>query len=212
MKKQILLMLVLLATADMKAQIDSLIDSRDGEIYITVHIGNQVWMAENLRYKVDGSWLNPSNPNKKYGRLYDWSTIMIQNKTNKNVQGICPTGWHVPSDKEWKILERSLGMNQRESNKLNSWRGKNQGKKMKSQTGWKEIQQGAYNIGFNALPAGNYSPLGNFLGLGKDTAFWSSTQTSCLRSIVRYLEKEKAKIFRYKALKSFGATCRCVEN
>ena len=75
-------------------------DSRDGEVYQTVILCNQHWMAENLRYNPSapfngfGAWINISSPSTIYGRLYDWTTA----------QTACPSGWHLPSDTEWSTL------------------------------------------------------------------------------------------------------------
>jgi uncharacterized protein (TIGR02145 family) len=77
-------------------------DARDGHQYAWVKIGTQTWMAENLKYDAKvGSWSynNDSVNVKTYGRLYNWKTA----------QAACPKGWHVPSDKEWGILIKSLG-------------------------------------------------------------------------------------------------------
>ena len=107
--------------------LDSIIDVRDGEVYKTVKIGNQTWMAENLRYNASGSWLNPINPSVQYGRLYDWGTVMngasSSSSSPSGVQGICPSGWHVPSDAEWATLENAIG-------------GNAVGTAMKSTSGW----------------------------------------------------------------------------
>ncbi len=98
--------------------LSTMTDSRDGEIYATVEIGGQTWMAENLRYDVPGNvsldTINLANPSTTYGRLYDWATIMNGATTSSSnpsgVQGVCPSGWHLPSDSEWNEMEMALGM------------------------------------------------------------------------------------------------------
>jgi len=80
-------------------------DSRDGRVYAWIKIGNQTWMAENLKFAAHlGSWSynNDSANLATYGRLYTWKTA----------QTSCPKGWHVPSDKEWGVLIQTLGGNQ----------------------------------------------------------------------------------------------------
>ncbi|MDP4267247.1 MAG: FISUMP domain-containing protein [Bacteroidota bacterium] len=90
-------------------------DPRDGNIYKTITIGNQTWMIQNLNYNISGSWCyNNSNANCSiYGRLYDWNTLIQGGTTSNNipsgVQGICPNGWHIPSNSEWNILFSNLG-------------------------------------------------------------------------------------------------------
>lgn len=113
--------------------INSLRDSRDGQTYKYVKIGNQVWMAENLNYETANSYCyNDNSTNcEKYGRLYEWSAAL----------NACPIGWHLPSDADFEILVEAVG-------------GENvAGKNLKSTTGWDLCGNGV-DFGFNALPGG----------------------------------------------------------
>jgi uncharacterized protein (TIGR02145 family) len=167
----------------------------DSKIYRTVRIGNQWWMAENLRetkYRngnqipniTDSStWAglssgarcsyhnNESNVSV-YGCLYN--QYAVQNRWN-----IAPAGWHVPTDEEWKTLEKYLGMSQSEVDDY-GWRGTNEGGKLK-ETGtshWQSPKTGATNeSGFSGLPGGcRHSGVGSFDYLGTNAYFWSATQ------------------------------------
>ncbi len=117
----------------------------DGNVYETVQIGEQLWMAENLKttHYNDGSEIpnitnngewsglstgaysdymnNPTN-SETYGRLYNWYTV-------DDDRGVCPTGWHVPSDEEFMALEMELGMSEEDANDM-SLRGTNEGSKL----------------------------------------------------------------------------------
>ena len=137
----------------------SFTDSRDGHKYKTVEIGDQTWMAENLNYKVnDGkqSWCYDKKKSncEKYGRLYTW----------KAAQKVCPAGWHLPSLEEFgTLLEKDGSSEEAKSANLRA-------------PSWEE---GEDKYGFSALPAGGYrSSYKEFLSLGYDAYFWSSTEGS----------------------------------
>jgi len=127
---------------------EEFIDSRDGRKYKSVKIGAQTWMAEDLRYEAKQSKCHETDKCKKYGRLYNWETVMNGAKSSTTgttkVQGICPVGWHLPRDTEWEALIKSVGTNA--------------GAKLKAPMYWlnkeKPSCNGTDNHGFSALPAG----------------------------------------------------------
>ncbi|MCP4440376.1 MAG: hypothetical protein GY810_15630 [Aureispira sp.] len=182
---------------------DSLTDSRDGEIYATVKINNQIWMAENLRYDTLGSWSNPDNPSAIYGRLYSWTIA----------QTACPNGWHLPSDAEWSTLEVALGMNPSDSTTTVYGYRDTHGTGMKSTTGWSR-GNGTNTSGFNVFPAGNHISNG-YSGWGNYAYFWSSTELGGTKTWARYLGCGSAGVFRDlfdSTHKSFGFSCRCIKD
>ena len=79
----------------------SITDHRDGQIYKTVKIGNQVWMAENLNYETENSYCYDDRMSNclKYGRLYTWS----------NAMEVCPRGWRLPNKEDWETLLKNVG-------------------------------------------------------------------------------------------------------
>jgi uncharacterized protein (TIGR02145 family) len=193
-----------------------LVTDIDGNKYATIRIGNQTWMAENLkvtRYN-DGteiphvreqSWssigearsfynLNIAN-NEIYGTLYNGNTVL----TGK----ICPTGWHVPNDDEWWTLIDYLGG------------PPVAGGKLKSTTNlWESPNTGATNSsGFSALPGG-FREYSSFVNLGYTGSFWTSTEAiGGLRH--RYLANDDVSIIRTQygvSKSSLGYSCRCIKN
>jgi uncharacterized protein (TIGR02145 family) len=126
-------------------------DIRDGKIYKKVQIGSQIWMAENLRYAADGSRCydngsglmairQPDGTVKGYsveeyceyiGRLYDWYTAMDDEESSganpSGVEGVCPVGWHIPSDAEWETLIDYVGINAGSKLKSRTFEGETPG-------------------------------------------------------------------------------------
>ncbi len=173
-------------------------DPRDGKSYKTVKIGNQVWMAENLNYETANSYCynNSADSCKKYGRLYTWAAAMDsagQFSTNaagcgfgtscsatNPVQGVCPNGWHLPSESEWADLFSTVGLRFNENAKL----GQNfMGATILETTkGWYKNSRfdliGLDSYGFSGLPAGFRTKGGLFNDILINTFFWCSTDYS----------------------------------
>ena len=146
-------------------------------------IGEQVWMAENLNCYVAGSkcYNNDSANCATYGRLYDWATAMgIDEKYNRELwngsdakhQGICPSGWHIPSNEDWNILITTA---------INATGGSSFtiGTKLKAENGWNlhdDIPFGTDDFGFSALPGGDGGPDGKFANVGVAGSWWSTIE------------------------------------
>jgi len=151
-------------------------DCRDGQTYTTVTIGTQTWMAENLNYAVDSSWCYASSADScaKYGRLYQWASAMGLSATYNSTsasgvistphQGVCPAGWHIPTDAEWTILENAVGSEDVA------------GTALKSVSGWDEGGNGTDTYGFSVLPAGTRYSNGAFGYVGYYANFWSAAE------------------------------------
>ncbi len=165
-------------------------DSRNGQKYRAVKIGEKTWMAENLNYETGNSWCyGDDNSNcEKYGRLYDWNTA----KTS------CPAGWHLPVKGEWKELESALG-------------GGNAGIAIKSTSGWDGNGNGTDSYGFSALPGGHRNPDGTFDNDGKFGSWWTATVDGSGTAYIRYMNSNSNVGDDYH-VKSYGFSVRCVED
>ena len=133
------------------------------------------------------------------GGFYKWNEMMGYS-TTPGVQGICPTGWHLPGDEEWKDLEIALGMTQAEADKT-GLRGTNQGTQLKK----------GGTSGFKALLAGLHNGAGAFGNRGVDAVFWSSTESGSL-AWHRNLHSGEARVKRYLTATSSGHSVRCVKD
>jgi len=204
------------------------INDIDGNTYKTVKIGNQVWMAENLKtskytdgtlisYITDktqwsnqttGAWCyynNDTANNAKYGKLYNWYAVSPTTNGNKN---ICPSGWHVPTDAEWTVLTDYLGGESVAGGKM---------KEVGTST-WNSPNTNATNeSGFTGLPAGGYNYINNgfYSGIGNVGYWWSSTSTSstdALWSFFKYLDNANGSAGRTYDWKRNGLSIRCLED
>ncbi len=181
-------------------------DPRDDSSYKTVRIGTQWWFSENLNFQIpngstcyDGS----SSNCKLYGRLYNWETANIA----------CPTGWHLPTDEEWKLLELNLGMSKDELSKEGNRSSGSVGFKLKSVSGWEYNRNGNNYSGFNSIPGG-YQGLSTetYLNLGKSANFWTQTLQQDQVVWARYILSGYTGVFRSKENISKSQSVRCIKN
>ncbi len=148
-----------------------------------------------------------------YGGLYDWNEMMGYT-TTPGTQGICPTGWHIPTDAEWCTLTTFLDATV--TCNYWGWSGTNAGGKMKATgtTHWGSPNTGATNSsGFTALGAGYRYYNGYFTTLRNYAFFWSSSEYSSTYGIYRYLYYANATVDRdgtYR--KAYGFSVRCLRN
>ena len=200
--------------------IGSITDSRDGLTYKTVTIGTQTWMAQNLNFETANSYCYNDSTKycEKYGRLYMWGAAMDSVGTwstngkgcgfNKKcsptypVRGICPDGWHLPTETEWSTLFSAVG-------------GQSvAGTKLKSTSGWYSDGNGTDSFLFSALPAGCrgrgrngiYSNEGNF------AFFWRSSEYNSVeayRMLLFYINDDAKQDYNYK---DYAFSVRCLKD
>jgi uncharacterized protein (TIGR02145 family) len=196
-KSFLIIYVILIFTMNSVAQVpDNFSDSRDGKTYITVKIGTQTWMAENLSFKANsGCWEYDNDQSKAtYGFLYSWETA-------KNV---CPSGWHLPSDDEFATLTSFLGSDSIAGGNL----------KEKGMIHWESPNIDATNMsGFTALPGGyRDSNSAKILNVGKNGIWWSSTEYYKNSSCNFILGSGYKRAIRGRANKNYGFSVRCVRD
>lgn len=209
---------------------DDITDDRDRNGYKTITIGTQTWMAENLAWlpsvsnPADGSVDNPyyyvygyegtnvseaktRNSYEKYGVYYNWEAAKTA----------CLSGWHLPSDEEWKTLEKYLGMSESNADDL-GWRNSGSvGKKLKSTTDWRwsTDPNGDGSSGFQAYPVGGRYINEDFVGFGsygQVANFWSSTQINLYNSRSRTLRANEYGVGRGRSKSEYGFSVRCLKD
>jgi uncharacterized protein (TIGR02145 family) len=223
---------ILLLTIDIYGQGPdfTLTDPRDSRVYPIVHIGNQWWMAQNLdigtmitgttdmtdngifeKHCFDDNSTNCDT----YGGLYQWDELM-QYTVIESAQGICPAGWHIPSDGDWMMLESALNMPQSSIDSI-GYRGTVEGGMLKQEGTefWSEPNIGATNeVGFNLLPAGGRDSAGVFSSIGDWTDFWTSTEyvENKIGAWYRLFSSSNSKIYRTAGIKRYSTSARCLKD
>ncbi|MDX9880831.1 MAG: fibrobacter succinogenes major paralogous domain-containing protein [Prolixibacteraceae bacterium] len=209
----------------------------DGNEYKTVKFGGQVWMAENLKTTKysdgtaianvtgDSTWAELTTPSYcwynndsaayiKYGALYNWYATDATSNQNRN---ICPEGWHVPTDEDWKILALYLG------NNGYAFEGERRdiAKAMAASSGWKahditgnvgHDQASNNSSGFTALPGGYRNFLGKFNYVGTYAYWWSSTESSGSKGWYRFIHSYYSYLGRNNFSKQNGFCIRCLQD
>ncbi len=216
------------------------INDVDGNTYNTVGIGAQCWMKENLKTTkyADGTsisqgsdasttvgyWYYPNNNSSNkatYGLLYNWKAVMRSSSSSSanpsGVQGICPTGWHVPSDAEWtQLTDYVSSQSQYQCNSNSSSIAK---ALASTTTAWNtstttcavgNTPSTNNSTGFGALPASCY--YGSYDGFGDIVYFWSATEHYSDFAYDRYLYYNYARVDREEHTKDDGFSVRCLRD
>ena len=200
----------------------------DGRTYDLVEIGGQCWFADNLAtdqyrngdliptgldyttwpYTTEGAYAiynnDPAN-DITYGKLYNWYTTV-------DTRGLCPTGWHVPTDCEWMFLEGSLGMSVADQESI-GFRGTTEGGALKITTIWNLPNSGATNSsGFTALPGGYRDFSGNYYHLGHGCNWWSTINFGSDNAWSRNMDTVSSNVSRNNYKKQDGFSVRCLRD
>ena len=205
----------------------TLTDNRDGQTYKTVKIGDQIWMAENLNYaylqptaSLDSSsfcYNDSAEYCAKYGRLYTWAAAMDSVGTWSTngkgcgngktclptypVRGVCPEGWHLPTQEEFETLINAVGGQSKA------------GKMLRFTSGWNSNGNGTDAYGFSALSVGWRYEYGSYYGNGEEVDFWSSTEYNNISAIYRYLHYDDENLLGENfGSKRDGFSVRCVKD
>ena len=202
----------------------------DGNIYNIAAIGTQLWMAENLKTTKysDGTdipyvesqsewnaftpdsqaycWYNNDVSNKDiYGALYTWKAAMKGasgfNTDPGNIQGACPTGWHIPSNAEWTTLENYIG-----GPSVNAPKLKEQGT-----THWQSPNDGTNETSFTGLPGGYRTTFGTFFNIGTHGYWWTSSDYGSSNAMYRELYSG-TNVGQGTSLNFRGYSVRCIKD
>ena len=202
----------------------------EGQVYNTIQIFSQCWLKENLNVgtMISGTqemsnnsviekycYNNEVDSCTKYGGLYQWDEMM-QYTTTQGVQGICPPGWHLPTDEEWKILEGAVdsqyGIGGPEWDIEYSNRGFDAGTNLKSISGWYYGGNGTDRFGFSGLPGSYRYDGGGFFGSGDFGSWWTSSEFDSYAAWSRYLPRNGPEVGRYCDYKVSGISVRCLRD
>jgi uncharacterized protein (TIGR02145 family) len=233
----------LLSSSSNEVERGVFIDSRDGQEYAYISIGNQIWMTENLKYLPQVDLLSagsedsgyeeeyfyyvydytPSgaseaeevsnakatNNYQAYGVLYNWYAAMggapSSASNPSGVQGVCPDGWHLPSDVEWRELSDFVDLDN-DGDASNN----NEGESLKAISTWSEAGNGTDTYGFSALAGGYRDSYNMFGGLEYFSYWWSTADYDEGNAYYRYLYYATNELYRSFNYKDNAYYVRCV--
>ncbi len=175
-------------------------EDKCGNVYNTVQIGNQIWMAENLKCPTEKSWIYDNNPNnaENYGLLYNWEDALNN----------APVGWHLPTHEEWLEMEENVRITYNDKVPL----------ALKSKVGWlsdenKNSSNGNDASGFNIVPGGaRWFYDGSFYASGESAYFWTATRTDSIRATIRKITKSDTAIGAGYSNINYGFSVRYVKD
>lgn len=199
-------------------------------VYNTIQIFSQCWLKENLNagIMIPGSqWMTDNGVIEKYcydddtnncniyGALYWWDEMM-QYVTQQGVQGICPPGWHIPTDEEWKVLEGAVDSQYGIGDSIwdyNGERGLDAGTNLKATNGWYYGGNGTDLFGFSGLPGGYHDSAGFFALMGEDGNWWLSNEDNISYAYGRTLVNWNEGVDRWTSwYKAYSFSVRCLRD
>lgn len=200
----------------------------EGQVYNTIQIFSQCWLKENLNIgtMITGNqemtdndtiekycYNNEPDSCIKYGGIYQWDELM-QYTPQTGTQGICPSGWHIATEEDWKVVEGAAdsqsGIGSAEWD-IYLWRGFDSGKNLKSTSGWAQ-GGGTDTLGFSGLPAGIRTDNGTFTWILTDGAWWTSSERNFSTAWARHLTYSMDKSGRGYRTKNYAAPIRCIKD
>jgi uncharacterized protein (TIGR02145 family) len=214
-----------------KSYYSTMVDPRDGQTYKIAKVGNQWWMVENLNYSTTGGFIPGEErqtnngkvekycPDDKkancdtYGALYQWAEAIQYFDSTTNVKlrnlsptvrihGVCPTGWHIPTTKEWRAMLKIEGkIREGGGVKLNM-----------DPASWKDSNEG-YKHNFESLLGGTRDIVGGFsIMVGKYGYWWTTSETNASVSWSYWLNPYEATVYYERTFKAEGLSVRCVKD